>query len=132
MDENIVIQRGKKAGNVLLLQTCVIVVLYILTIVGDSNSSDIQSDLIVAAILGIIGILFSFILIKPLRRDDLKEIRGIYIFLGVISVLGLYSSVQDNTLLAGIIGVLPYALVIIALYHLGKDGKICCFFADVR
>ena len=104
MDENIVIQRGKKAGNVLLLQTCVIVVLYILTIVGDSNSSDIQSDLIVAAILGIIGILFSFILIKPLRRDDLKEIRGIYIFLGVISVLGLYSSVQDNTLLAGIIG----------------------------
>ena len=129
MDENIVIQRGKKAGNVLLIQTCVIVVLYILTIVGDSNSSDIQSDLIVAAILGIIGILFSFILIKPLRRDDLKEIRGIYIFLGVISVLGLYSSVQDNTLLAGIIGVLPYALVIIALYHLGKDGKICCFFA---
>ena len=49
MDENIVIQRGKKAGNVLLLQTCVIVVLYILTIVGDSNSSDIQSDLIVGS-----------------------------------------------------------------------------------
>ncbi len=129
MEENIALQRGKKAGNVLLIQTCVGVVLDILTVVGNSNSSDIQSDLIAAAILGIISILLSFILIKPLRRDNLKEIRLIYIIVGVISVLGVYSAIQTDSFISGIIDVVKYILVIIALYNLGDLGKICCFFA---
>ncbi len=130
MAENISLKRGKRAGNMLLAEMLVYLALYCLV---DSDLSDLGiAGLIVALIGGGIGVLFSLILVMPLRNDNLKGVRGVYIFLGCISLVGLYFSLKSDSVLDKTIGVLSaaaMALVIIALYKPGDAGKNYCYFA---
>lgn len=130
--ENVVLERGKRAGNILLVQTLVNAGLTVMSVLTDGNSSDYGSDLIVAAIASLINIAISFILISPLKHDRLKDIRIIYIILCCISVAGLYSYFKNDSLMMvfiSLLGVFINVLVIIAMYNLGATGKICCYVA---
>ena len=133
MTESIARERGKRAGNILLAQVLVSLALNILSIFGEGDPSDYGSYFVFALIGGGIAIAISFILISPLKNDNLPTIRTIYIILGCIEVALLYFSVSDDPsydMISAFLGVAVCVLVIIALYTPGKAGKICCFFAS--
>ncbi len=133
MAENIALERGKRAGNILLAKVLVGLALSILSIFGEGDPSDYGLYFVIAIIGGGITIAISFILISPLKNDDLPAIKTIYIILGCIEVVLLYFSVSYDPSLGMVstfLGVAVCVLVIIALYTPGKAGKICCFFAS--
>jgi hypothetical protein len=130
MDENIVIQRGKKAGNILLVQVIVGVVLYTLRVMADNNFSFVGTDLISGFIIGFFAIGITGILVIPLKENNIKAVRIIYIILCALSVFGLYFSSEDSSFTEGIISIIPSVLVLIAVFNLGNGGKVCCFIAS--
>lgn len=132
MLENNVLERGKRAGNILLAQAIVGLVLDVLSLLSEADLSDLGASFIFTVIGGLISIALTFILINPLKQDRLKDIRTIYIILGCLSAVVLYFSfIGDSSLDAAnsLLTVAELVLVIIALYNLGKVGKIFCYCA---
>lgn len=132
MSQEIVLQRGKRAGNILLIQAIVYVVFAFLEIIREEGFKDAFSELIGSGFFLIIYFAIVMFLVDGLKRDQIKRIRVFYIILASLYVLVLYSYLTDKSM-DGTIGVVlsaaSFVLVIIALYKFGKSGKICCYAA---
>lgn len=130
MEDTIALQRGKRAGNVLLAQVIVGVVLYTLRVMADSGFSFVGADLISGFVIGFFAIAITGILVIPLKEDNIKAVRIIYIILCALSVFGLYYSSEGSTFSEGLFSTIPSVLVLIAVFNLGNGGKVCCFIAS--
>ncbi len=134
MPENVVLERGKRAGNILLARTIVSFVLNVPSLLSEADPSNLGASFIFTLIGGLILIALTFILINPLKQDRLKDIRTIYIVLGCLSAVGLYFSYTDGSSPDAAYSLLATAelvLVIISLYTLGKTGKVFCYCAAI-
>ncbi len=132
MLENVVLERGKRAGNILLAQAIVGLVLNVLSLLSEADPSDLGASFFFTLIGGLISMALTFILINPLKQDRLKDIRTIYIILGCLSAVVLYFSYTGDSssdAAYSLLAVVELVLVIIALYTLGKVGKIFCYCA---
>ena len=132
MRNSITLERGRRAGNILLAQTLVSAALSVLMVLTDGASTDDGSVLLGALLAALLDIAIHFILISPLKKDKLNSVRVIYIILCCLSVAVLSVSYKEGTSDTGVfdwLGVSINIIVVIALYLLGPVGKICCFIA---
>ena len=132
MRNSITLERGRRAGNILLAQTLVSAALSVLMVLTVGDSIDLGSALIGASIAALFNIAINFILISPLKKDKLNSIRAIYIILCCLSVAFLYFNYVEGASDEGVfslLGVSVNVIVVIALYLLGPVGKVCCFIA---
>lgn len=130
MSQNISLERGKRAGNMLLAQTLVTLILGAIIILTDGTYSSFWECIIAVIIGGAIEFGFSFIIISPLKKDKIETIRKIYVFFGsvlffscIFTFLINEDAIEFNT---DLVALLEVVLIIIALHNLGKTGKILC------
>lgn len=138
MPQEIVLQRGRRAGNILLIQAIVFVVLAFFETILEADFKVAFPDLFGS--LSVLGIYFGILMIpiSGLKDDRIKRIRVFYIVLvsvlsslmSLIIVLGLSIEAIIETIPEGLIGTAIYVLILIGLYKLGKTGKICCYIAS--
>ncbi len=137
MPENIVRERGKRAGNVLLIGAIISVALSVIRSLIDLFSEAGSEDTLYFLLDSIGGVVVFFVifmlLVNALKDDRIKSTRTFSIVLCAVSALELYFAFSGrravNALLA-LSNTAVYALALIALYKLGKAGKICCYFAS--
>ncbi len=134
MTKDMVLERGRRAGNVLFAKVLVSMGLVALDILSNENTSDIKEQFFMFAIGVVVSIAVHSILISPLKKDRIGDIRAIYVFLACITVIGLYFTSKDNSSIIATDGILQlaiYGLVIISLYSVGKTGKNFCYCAAI-
>ncbi len=133
MAESVVLERGKRAGNILLISSIINVVLNVISVIAETDPQDLAGELIASGVIYVIFFAILMILVRALKNDDIKETRHFYIMLLVISVIDLYFSLKNDSggeALISILRTTTYILAIIALYKLGKPGKTCSLFAS--
>ena len=137
MDENIALERGKRAGNMFLVRMLVNLTLGLFSFLLENSFSDFDQTALIGLIIGgaiVLAIVLAiyFVLIKPLKTDNLDKIRAIYVLLGCLSLIVLFFALKSDSsveIINGVLSAFISALLIVALFKPGHIGKICCYFA---
>ncbi len=135
MAEDIVLKRGKRAANVLLIKIVICAVCVFIENLGFAlkPGADPIAAVVDSLIAPVLAVAITFLLIVPLKRDRVKAVRTIYIILiviGVIEICKAFIAFDDEMLLKGPIDTASSVFVLIALYNFGKKGKIYCYVAS--
>ncbi len=130
MPKSVVLERAKRAANVLLIQA--IVCAFIGIMENLSAKPESVYDILSSLVAPLIGFALMFILIDPLKRDKIESVRIIYALIAALYAIGLVIAflANDSSLIVlGLIDTALYVVVLIALYHFGNSGKVVCYLA---